>query len=104
MTTTIETLKALSNESRLQMLQWLKSPHAYFTSAEFSSEAIDADGGVCVQAVVIKSGLAQSVVSSYLNSLKNAGLLEMKRTGKWTYYRYNTQAVADFLQQLATIL
>lgn len=99
-----DTLKVLANEGRLQMLQWLKSPHAHFTSAEFSAEAINAEGGVCVQAVVIKSGLAQSVVSAYLNSLKQAGLLTMKREGKWTYYRYDASATAQFLNELQQVL
>lgn len=100
----IEILKTLANDSRLQMLQWLKSPHEHFTSAEFSAEAIDEYGGVCVQAMVIKTGLAQSVVSAYLNSLKQAGFVEMRRSGKWTYYRYQPEAITKFLQQLQQVL
>ncbi|OOF56993.1 transcriptional regulator [Rodentibacter myodis] len=86
------------------MLQWLKSPEQHFRSAEFTAEAIDTEGGVCVQAMTIKTGLAQSVVSAYLNSLKKAGLVEMKRSGKWTYYRYNAQAISEFLQHLQQTL
>lgn len=98
----LEIFKALSNEHRLQMLRWIKSPEQHFRGAEFSVDAIAPDGGVCVQAITIKSGLAQSVVSAYLNSLKNAGLVEMSRMGKWTYYRYNAQKIEQFLTTLKT--
>lgn len=95
-----DTFKVLSNEYRLQMLLWTKEPHKHFVGADFTDEAIDPEGGVCVQAITIKSGLAQSVVSGYLNALKQAGLLTTYRSGKWTYYRYNAQAVDEFIQQL----
>ncbi|KGQ70052.1 ArsR family transcriptional regulator [Chelonobacter oris] len=101
MTTDItDTFKTLSNEYRWQMLQWLKAPQVHFSGAEFSADALDDNGGVCVVAVTIKSGLAQSVVSGYLNALKQAGLVSARRSGKWTYYRYNAEAAADFLARL----
>ncbi|WGE66822.1 ArsR family transcriptional regulator [Actinobacillus equuli subsp. haemolyticus] len=96
----VEIFKVLANEHRLQMLRWIKSPEQHFRGAEFTADAIAADGGVCVQAITIKSGLAQSVVSGYLNSLKKAGLVEISRSGKWTYYRYNAEKIEQFLTAL----
>lgn len=82
------------------MLQWLKEPLLHFPEQHLANCEKDFAGGVCVGAIAAKSGLAQSVVSGYLNSLKQTGLVESKRIGKWTYYRYNPQAVAKFLKQL----
>ncbi|TCJ98844.1 ArsR family transcriptional regulator [Volucribacter psittacicida] len=95
-----EILKILSNEYRLQMLQWLKAPLQHFSVYQMATEEKNFEGGVCVGAIATKAGLAQSVVSGYLNSLKQAGLVESKRVGKWTYYRYNPKAIERFLQQL----
>lgn len=96
----IDILKTLGNDYRLQMLQWLKQPLQHFPAEHLASLEKGFEGGVCVGAIATKSGLAQSVVSGYLNSLKQAGLIEAKRVGKWTYYRYNPQAVAEFLKRL----
>ncbi|AIL32584.1 ArsR/SmtB family transcription factor [Basilea psittacipulmonis] len=96
----IDILKTLGNDYRLQMLQWLKEPALHFSAEHLASTEKAFTGGVCVGAIATKSGLAQSVVSGYLNSLKQTGLVETKRIGKWTYYRYNAPAVAEFLSQL----
>ncbi len=103
---TIEVLKALSNEHRLQMLQWLKSPYSHFPAERLDNqEMLQAsgeafDGWVCVGMMTEKSGLAQSVVSGYLSTLKQAGLIESRRVGKWTYYRYLPQGVAGLIGAL----
>ena len=45
-----------------------------------------------------KSGLAQSVISSYLLTMQKAGLLESERIGKWTYYRRNEKTIREFAE------
>lgn len=97
-----EVFKALSNDYRLDMLLWLKNPETHFVNRGNNPD--DFDGGVCVGIITEKTGLAQSVVSSYLNNLKTAGLVESKRIGKWTYYRYNHQAVQTLLGVLDDML
>lgn len=61
-------------------------------------------GGVCVGSIQEKSGLTQSVISSYLSSMQKAGLLESRRYGQWTYYRRNEDAIASFLEDFAAEL
>lgn len=106
----IEILKALSNEHRYQMLQWLKNPYHHFPAERLNNqEMLQAsreafDGWVCVGMITEKSGLAQSVVSGYLSTLKQAGLIESRRVGKWTYYRYLPQGVAALIEALQTNL
>ncbi|WP_374989392.1 metalloregulator ArsR/SmtB family transcription factor (plasmid) [Priestia megaterium] len=88
--------KSLSNETRNQILQWLKEPEKHFgVQCDLPSDT-DFKNGVCVGDIQQKSGLAQSVISSYLNTMKNAGLLESKRIGQWTYYRRNEETIQQF--------
>ncbi|MFJ5924174.1 ArsR/SmtB family transcription factor [Kitasatospora sp. NPDC092948] len=81
--------KALANPARLQFLQWLKNPAEHFDESAYREQGLGFHIGVCVGDIQARSGLSQSVVSSYLQSMKDAGLLESERIGKWTYYRRN---------------
>lgn len=89
-----EIFKALSNEYRYQMLLWLKEPEKHFPP--HACQAPGFHGGISVGLITEKSGLAQSVVSAYLNTLKEVGLVESKRSGRWTYYRYHAKNMANF--------
>ncbi|WP_217556184.1 helix-turn-helix transcriptional regulator [Paenibacillus sp. GbtcB18] len=86
----IEIFKALSNEARLQILEWLKNPAVYFSP----QEGIDLEEiGVCVSQITEKLGMNQSTASQYLAILQRAGLITATRIGKWTYYRRNEDAI-----------
>ncbi|MCC3374419.1 helix-turn-helix transcriptional regulator [Cohnella sp. REN36] len=95
----LQIIKALSNETRLNIMRWLREPDAHFApdcmpvNAEF-------EGGVCVGKIQEKSGLTQSVISGYLSAMQKAGLLESRRFGQWTYYRRNAETVEQWLAQL----
>ncbi len=96
-------LKALSNETRYTIMELLKDVETNFPAApEMHKELIERDfrGGVCVGSIQEKVGLAQSVVSGYLNTLQRAGLLESKRIGQWTYYRRNEKQIQAFTSML----
>lgn len=84
----IEVFKALSNKSRLQMLEWLKEPEINFPEQIHSGF----EHGVCVGQIQAKAGLTQSTVSEYLSILQRAGFIESKRVGQWTYYKRNEEA------------
>ncbi|MFD2611465.1 ArsR/SmtB family transcription factor [Paenibacillus gansuensis] len=93
-------LKALSNETRLHILCWLREPDQI--SKELPSIIQEEfPGGVCVGSIQEKYGLSQSVISSYLSSMQKAGLLESRRYGQWTYYRRNEEAIGAFLEKFA---
>jgi DNA-binding transcriptional ArsR family regulator len=97
----ISVLKALSNDARLRILEWLKDPKRNFGRQDVGD--FDTDG-VCVSVIQRKSGLSQSTVSSYLALLTRAGLVKAKRVGQWTYYRRDDAAIRRFLQELGTTL
>jgi|SRR5699024_7189585 len=95
----IEIFKALSNDKRVEILQWLKEPEKHFDT---TNENVAIKGGVCVGDIQEKSGLSQSTISQYLTMMQKAELLESVRHGKWTYYRRNEatlEQLAGFINQ-----
>ena len=91
---TIEIFKALANEHRLQILNWLKHPKDYFVN-ELHTEIDEEAVGVCVGEIQKKLGLTQSTTSHYLAILQKANLLTATRIGKWTYYRRNEETISQ---------
>jgi len=86
----LEIFKALSNKTRLQILQWLKEPEINFPD----QEKYGFENGVCVGQIQQKAGLTQSTVSEYLSIMQRSGLVTATRVGQWTYYRRNEEAFA----------
>ena len=96
----VEIFKALSNNTRLQILQWLKEPQANFP------EQLDVGfaDGVCVGQIQRKAGLTQSTVSEYLAILQRAGLVKSKRVGQWTFYSRNEEAFSTLFETIKTTI
>jgi DNA-binding transcriptional ArsR family regulator len=94
-------LKALANPIRLQILNWLREPHRYFSDQEVGD--LDADG-VCVSVIQRRVNLSQSTVSQYLTELHRAGLVQSKRIGQWTYYRRDEAGIRRFLDELERVI
>ncbi|GAB6992208.1 winged helix-turn-helix domain-containing protein [Paenibacillus pini] len=92
--------KALSNETRRQIVEWLKNPADHFDDTKHLEEGLTLQIGVCVADIQTKSGLAQSVISSYLSTLEKSGLLESERVGKWTFYRRNEETIQEFSEYI----
>lgn len=88
--------KALSNETRRQIMEWLKNPEEFFDHTPYVTHGISFQTGVCVSDIQNKAGLAQSVISSYLMAMQNAQLIESERIGKWTFYRRNEKTIEQF--------
>jgi len=97
----LEVFKALANENRLRILQWLKHPEQHFPPHK---EVEGFDNGVCVAFIQAKLNLSQAATSQYLTILQKAGLVIPTRIGKWTYYRRNEEALANFVDQLKDII
>ena len=101
----IEIFKALSNETRLHILEWLREPSENFPpQGEHFEEKIDLQGGVCVGSIKDKAGISQSTVSHYLDMMQKAGLLLAERHGKWTYYRRNEKLIQELSRYIGTQL
>ncbi|PWN71924.1 transcriptional regulator [Chryseobacterium phosphatilyticum] len=87
----ITIFKALSNETRINILIWLKDPYIHFPAEEL--EDYDANLGVCVSDITKKAGLSPSTTSDYLSLLQKCGLIVATRKGQWTYYKRNEEAL-----------
>lgn len=101
----VEIFKALSNKTRLLILQWLKDPKTHFPDQFAHNEATDTEySGVCVGQIQQKAGLTQSTVSEYLSLLQRTGLIESVRVGQWTYYKRNEEAFKQLKELISTEL
>ena len=84
-------LRALANERRLQILEWLREPRKHFR------EQVDGDlveDGVCGLLIAEKLGVSQPTVSEHMRVLTAAKLVRAKRIKQWTMYRRNEAAIA----------
>jgi DNA-binding transcriptional ArsR family regulator len=77
-------LRALANQRRLQILEWLKDPVSHFP------RQVDGDlvkDGVCGVLIAAKLAVTQPTASEHLKILSAAGLIRDKRIKQWTFYR-----------------
>ena len=77
-------LRALANERRVRILDWLKDPRAHFP------RQVDGDlveDGVCSLLIARKLKVSQPTASEHLRVLVQSGLLRPKRIKQWTFYR-----------------
>ncbi len=87
-----EALKALANDRRLQILDWLKDPRANFPPQ------IDGDlvkDGVCGINIAAKLGVSQPTVSEHLRILAQSGLLRARRIKQWTFYKRDEARIRE---------
>jgi DNA-binding transcriptional ArsR family regulator len=90
-------LRALDNERRLQILQWLKDPTGHFRP---QAEGDLVEDGVCGLLIAEKLGLSQATVSEHMRLLVESGLVRAKRMKQWIFYRRDNASIAEFTRQL----
>ena len=86
----LDIIKALANDRRLQILEWLKEPRRHFPPQ------IDGDlvaDGVCALLIAEKLGITQATLSEHLRVLSQAGLLRHKRIKQWIFYRRDEERI-----------
>jgi ArsR family transcriptional regulator len=91
-------LRALANERRLQILEWLKDPVANFPPQ------VDGDlvrDGVCAVWIAEKLGVSQPTLSEHMRVLTGAGLVRAKRIKQWTFYKRDEERIAALKRQFA---
>src|SRR5579864_3695345 len=88
----VAALKAVANDRRLLILDWLKAPRSHFR------EQVDGDlvdDGVCGLLIAEKLGVSQPTVSEHMRILAQAGLVDAKRIKQWTFYRRNEARLTE---------
>jgi DNA-binding transcriptional ArsR family regulator len=83
-------LRALSNDRRLLILDWLKNPRKHFPPQ------VDGDlvkDGVCGLLIARKLHVSQPTASEHMKILLQAGLVKGKRIKQWTFYLRNEKQI-----------
>lgn len=85
-------IRALANERRRLILEWLKDPAAHFPPQ------VDGDlikDGVCGVLIARKLGISQPTVSRHMKILTQAGLVRSKRIRQWTFYKRDEKQIRE---------
>jgi DNA-binding transcriptional ArsR family regulator len=91
-------LRALANDRRLQVLEWLKDPQRHFRPQ------VDGDlvkDGVCAVLLAEKLGISQPTLSEHMRILSHAGLVRAKRIKQWTFYRRDEARIREVKRLIA---
>jgi DNA-binding transcriptional ArsR family regulator len=94
-------IKALANERRLQILEWLKDPRAHFRPQ------VDGDlvkDGVCGVLIAEKLGVSAPTLSEHIRVLVSSSLVKSKRIKGWTMYKRDEKAISAAKKAIQTAL
>jgi DNA-binding transcriptional ArsR family regulator len=84
-------LKALANERRLQILEWLRNPRAHFRP-QVDGDLVE--DGVCGVLIAEKLDVSAPTLSEHMRVLVASGLVVSKRVKGWTMYRRDEKAIS----------
>jgi DNA-binding transcriptional ArsR family regulator len=87
----VDILRALANERRLQVLEWLRNPRANFPP-QVDGDLVE--DGVCGALIAEKLGVSAPTLSEHMRVLVTAGLVRAKRVKGWTMYRRDEAQIA----------
>ena len=94
-------LRALANDRRLQILDWLKRPREEFPPQ------VDGDlvkDGVCGLLIAQKLGVTQPTASEHLNIMLRAKLIQGKKIKQWTFYKRDEKGLRELKKLLSAAL
>jgi DNA-binding transcriptional ArsR family regulator len=83
-------LRALANERRLQILDWLREPKRHFRT-QVDGDLVE--DGVCGLLIAEKLGVSAPTLSEHMRVLIEAKLVKAKRIKQWTMYKRNEDAI-----------
>ena len=93
-------IRALANERRLQVLEWLKDPEAHFPPQ------VDGDlvkDGVCLVFIAEKLGVSQPTATEHMKVLSHAGFVRPKRIKQWTFYKRDETRIREIKKEIAKV-
>ena len=94
----VDLVKALGNEKRLQVLEWLRDPPAHFPPQRDGDLV---DDGVCAQFIAEKLGVSAPTCGEHLRLLSAAGLIRGKKIKQWVFYKRDEARIARAKEALA---
>ena len=93
--------RALANERRLQILDWLKDPRAHFPP-QVDGDLVE--DGVCGLRLAEKLGVSQPTLSEHMRVLVHARLVKAKKIKQWTFYKRDDARVQSAKQWIQNSL
>lgn len=93
-----DVLRALANEKRLLVLEWLRDPVAHFPPQRDGDLV---DDGVCSLFIAQKLGVSQPTCGEHLKVLARAGLVRGTKIRQWVFYRRDEERIAEVKELLA---
>lgn len=94
----VDLIKALANEKRLQILEWLRDPEAHFPAQRDGDLVAD---GVCSLFIAERLGVSQPTCGEHLRVLAQAGLVRSKKIKQWVFYQRDEARIAAAKEQLS---
>ncbi|HUM13699.1 MAG TPA: metalloregulator ArsR/SmtB family transcription factor [Myxococcaceae bacterium] len=91
----LRALKAVAEPTRLRMLELLLQWHGPRTGPIRSGEP-----GLCLCDLELLVGMRHALVSHHLRILKEAGVVESEKRGRWTVYRARPEPLAQIASRL----
>jgi ArsR family transcriptional regulator len=91
-------LRALANDRRLQVLEWLKQPRSHFPT---QTDGDLVEDGVCTVFIADKLGVSQPTASEHLRVLADAGLIRGKRIKQWIFYKRDEARIREIKKTIA---
>lgn len=88
--------RALSEPVRVEMIGMMAEGRGCCGLSE-----VEGERGICVCEFQRRFGIGQSKVSYHLAKLKEAGLIEEEKRGRWHYYALEREEVANLLGEVA---
>jgi DNA-binding transcriptional ArsR family regulator len=95
----VDLLKALGNDKRLLILDWLRDPEAHFPPQRDGDLVRD---GVCALFIAEKLGVSAPTCGEHLKLLAHAGLIRGKKIKQWVFYKRNEARIAEAKETLAS--
>ena len=86
-------------EARADILKALANPTRIYIV-----DLIHREGEQCVQDITRRVGVDTSTISRHLAQLKNAGILQDRKTGTSVYYSLNCNCIGEFMDILENVL
>jgi ArsR family transcriptional regulator len=91
----VDLIKALGNEKRLRVLEWLRDPVANFPPQRDGDLV---DDGVCALFIAEKLGVSPPTCGEHL---KLAGLVRGTKIKQWVFYKRDEDRIAQAKEALA---
>jgi ArsR family transcriptional regulator len=93
--------RALSDPIRVRMLSMMADGRGCCDFSASGVPATEGEEGICVCEFEAQFGMGQSKVSYHMKKLKDAGLVQEERRGKWSFYSLDREAASGLLGEAA---